>query len=342
MTLPQRQVLIAGGAGFIGSHLVDRLLEAGDTVVVLDNFLTGRAENLSHLRGHERLEVVEGDVIDPIGPAILARQFSHVVNAACAASPQRYQADPEHTLLTNVVGTRNLLRLAERDGAQLLLTSTSEIYGEPEVHPQPEDYRGSVNCTGPRACYDEGKRAAEALCFDYDRAGRVEVRVVRIFNTYGPRMDPEDGRVVSNLLCQAIRGEPITVYGDGQQTRSYCFVADLVEGLVRLMDHKGPQPGPINLGNPEELSVAELVGRVLALSGSRSAVTYLPLPQDDPRRRRPDISRARDVLGWAPTTALDEGLGKTHAHFAAELEAIFEAANEAGSDPDRPLLAAAE
>jgi UDP-glucuronate decarboxylase len=317
---PKEKVLVAGGAGFIGSNLVDRLLAHGAEVVVLDNLQTGRAGNLDHLRSEPRFDFVQHDVVEPLPAAIGRERFTHVYNLACAASPPHYQADPEHTMLTNVLGTRNLLRLAEAQGARFLQTSTSEVYGDPEVHPQREDYRGWVSCTGPRACYDEGKRAAETLAFDFDRMGRAEVRVVRIFNTYGPRMDPDDGRVVSNVICQALSGEPITIYGDGSQTRSFCYVDDLVEGILRLMAHDGPQPGPVNLGNPFELTVSDLVERVLRLTGSRSPVVQLPLPQDDPRRRKPDTSRAEALLGWRAKVGLEQGLEATIPYFAGELE----------------------
>ncbi|GAA0582953.1 SDR family oxidoreductase [Craurococcus roseus] len=314
-----RHVLVAGGAGFLGSHLCDALLAEGAHVVCLDNFGTGRRENLRHLAREPRFDLVEADVIGPLPTRLRA---DAVFNLACAASPPLYQADPEHTMLTNVVGTRNLLRLAEACGARFLQASTSEVYGDPESHPQAEGYWGNVNPTGPRACYDEGKRAAEALCFDFARAGRAEVRVARIFNTYGPRMRADDGRVVSNVVTQALAGEDITVYGDGCQTRSFCYASDMVEGLMRLMAHErargGPPPGPVNLGNPVELSVAELVERVVALTGTRSAVVNRPLPEDDPRRRRPDISRAAALLGWAPRTPLETGLRATIAWFAEE------------------------
>jgi UDP-glucuronate decarboxylase len=316
--LPFTRALVAGGAGFIGSHLVDRLLGQGAEVVVVDNLLTGREANLNHLAGERRLTVIEADICDPL-PRSVKKPFSHIFNAACAASPPHYQADPEHTMLTNVLGTRNLLRRAEADGARLLQTSTSEVYGDPEMHPQREDYRGAVSCTGPRACYDEGKRAAETLCFDFARAGRADVRVVRIFNTYGPRMDPDDGRVVSNVVCQALTGQPITVYGDGSQTRSFCFVDDLVEGILRFMAYDGEQPGPVNLGNPNELTVCDLVERVLALTGSTSPIINRPLPVDDPRRRKPDISLAQRLLDWEPRVSLQQGLEATTAYFAQEL-----------------------
>jgi UDP-glucuronate decarboxylase len=312
--------LVAGGAGFIGSHMIDALLAEGATVVCIDNFLTGRSCNLDHFKSESRFDLIEIDVIDKLPSKLrLGRsKFTHIYNLACAASPPHYQADPEHTMLTCVLGTRNLLRLAEDMQARFLLTSTSEVYGDPEVHPQPEGYRGWVNCTGPRACYDEGKRAAESLTFDFARLRRADVRVARIFNTYGPRMRPDDGRVVSNVVCQALSGEDITVYGDGSQTRSFCYASDMVEGLMRLMD-SDPSPGaPVNLGNPVELTVNDLVERVLAMTGSTSRVINLPLPQDDPRRRRPDISRAKAILHWEPKVGLQEGLEATVEWFSDE------------------------
>ena len=323
--------LVAGGAGFIGSHLCDRLIAEGAVVVCLDNFLTGRRENVRHFERHPRFEIIEHDVIDPRTSSLCpGTRFTHIFHLACAASPTHYQADPEHTLLTNVVGTRNLLHLASDSGARLLLASTSEVYGEPEVHPQPEDYRGSVNCTGPRACYDEGKRAAETLTFDFVRAGRCKARVARLFNTYGPRMRADDGRVISNIVCQALEGDDITIHGDGLQTRSFCFVDDTVEGLVRLMDSEHPTM-PVNLGNPEELSVRELVDRVVALTGTKSRVVYRPLPLDDPRRRKPDITRAVELLGWRPTIDLDHGLRKTIAWFEREENRLVRAPAHADS-----------
>lgn len=313
----KKVALVTGCAGFIGSHLVDALLAEGATVIGLDSYLTGRPENLRHLEREPRFDMVEADVTDPLHARILRSRPTHVYSLACAASPPHYQADPEHTMLTNVLGTRNLLRLAEQTGARFLLSSTSEVYGDPEVHPQPEEYRGWVSCTGPRACYDEGKRAAETLAFDFQRLGRTDVRVARIFNTYGPRMRPDDGRVVSNVVCQALAGDDITVYGDGSQTRSFCFVSDLVDGLMRLMD-SGVADGPVNLGNPNELDMLDLVERVLRLTGSSSAVVHRPLPVDDPRRRKPDISRATALLGWEPKVALEQGLEATASWFAKE------------------------
>ncbi len=316
----QHRVLVAGGAGFLGSHLCDVLIASGSSVVCLDNFRTGRSQNVRHLVSSPGFDVVEGDVTEP-PPARLRfprQRFDRIYNLACPASPPHYQADPEHTMMTSVVGTRNLLRLAEANGARFLQASTSEVYGDPETHPQREIYWGNVNPTGPRACYDEGKRAAEALAYDFARAGRADVRVARIFNTYGPRMAPDDGRVVSNVVTQALAGEDITVYGDGSQTRSFCYVDDLVAGLVRLMEHDGRLPGPVNLGNPVELTVRDLVERVIAMTGSTSTVVRMPLPVDDPRRRRPDITRASELLGWSPQTPLEAGLRATIAWFAAE------------------------
>ena len=312
-----KHVLVAGGAGFLGSHLCEALLVQGAKVWCLDNLQTGQRRTLRKLEQDPNFTFIEGDVIDPLPTRVLPRHLDQIYNLACAASPPQYQADPEHTMMTSVLGTRNLLCLAEKYGARFLLTSTSEVYGDPEVHPQAESYRGNVNCTGPRACYDEGKRAAESLTFDFQRAGRADVRVVRIFNTYGPRMRADDGRVVSNVITQALEGLDITVYGAGSQTRSFCYVDDMVDGLMRLMQYEGPQPGPVNIGNPIELTVSELVQQVLAITGSRSVVVNMPLPEDDPQRRRPDITKAQQLLGWAPRTALAEGLRETVAWFAA-------------------------
>ncbi|MBC9177349.1 UDP-glucuronic acid decarboxylase family protein [Pseudoroseomonas ludipueritiae] len=317
MKAKTKQVLVAGGAGFLGSHLCETLLAQGAKVWCLDNLQTGQRRTLRKLEQDPNFTFIEGDVIDPLPLRALPRRLDEIYNLACAASPPQYQADPEHTMLTSVLGTRNLLRLAEKHEARFLLTSTSEVYGDPEVHPQAESYRGNVNCTGPRACYDEGKRAAESLTFDFHRSGRAEVRVVRIFNTYGPRMRADDGRVVSNVITQALEGLDITVYGQGSQTRSFCYVDDMVDGLMRLMAYEGPQPGPVNIGNPVELTVSELVQQVLAITGSRSTVVNMPLPEDDPQRRRPDITKAQQLLGWAPRTALAEGLRATVAWFAA-------------------------
>jgi UDP-glucuronate decarboxylase len=323
MTRTNGLTLVAGGAGFIGSHLCRALLDAGEEVICLDNLMTSRVSNLTPLESHPSFSFIEADIVDALPEALLAQadRITRIYNLACAASPPLYQADPEHTMMTNVVGTRNLLRLAEQSGARFLLASTSEVYGDPEVHPQPESYRGWVSCTGPRACYDEGKRAAETITFDYARMGRADVRVARIFNTYGPHMSPDDGRVVSNLICQALTGQRITIYGDGSQTRSFCYVSDMVDGLRRLMESAMDVIEPVNLGNPEELTVGMLAERIGALTGTDGALEYRPLPIDDPRRRKPDITRAQAVLGWSPRVSVDEGLEKTCAWFSEELEA---------------------
>ena len=293
-------------------------------MICLDNFQTGRAENLRALEHEPCFEIVEHDVIDNLPQWLRGgrTKFTHIYHLACAASPPHYQADPEHTMLTSVVGTRNLLRLAEETGARLLLTSTSEVYGDPEVHPQTEEYRGWVSCTGPRACYDEGKRAAETLAFDFLRSRRAEVRIARIFNTYGPKMRCDDGRVVSNVVCQALSGNDITIYGDGSQTRSFCFVSDMVEALMRLMDSDTAVGMPVNLGNPNELTVRRLVDMVVAMTATDSRVVYRPLPVDDPRRRKPDISRAKELLGWEPQVDLEQGLEATIAWFDKEQNRI--------------------
>jgi UDP-glucuronate decarboxylase len=313
--------LVTGGAGFLGSHLCERLLAEGINVVCLDNLQTGRLDNLSAIMDSERFTFFEADVIDELPPEIAARPYSEIFHLACAASPPAYQADPEHTMLTCVIGTLRMLKLAERTGARLLFTSTSEIYGDPLEHPQREGYRGNVNPIGPRACYDEGKRAGETLCFDYDRAGRAEVRVARIFNTYGPRLRAEDGRVVSNLIVQALGEQPLTLYGTGEQTRSFCYVDDQIAGLLALARSANPQPGPVNIGNPSEITVRELADRVVAITGSSSRIVHEPLPTDDPQRRRPDIGKAARVLGWSPMVDLDEGLAGTIRWFAEQIEA---------------------
>jgi nucleoside-diphosphate-sugar epimerase/spore maturation protein CgeB len=313
--------LVAGGAGFIGSHLCAALLERGKHVVCVDNLQTARPSNLHALETHPNFEFVEADIVNPLPGEILSRtaRFERIYNLACAASPPQYQADPEHTMLTCVLGSDNLLRLAEAAEARFLLTSTSEVYGDPEVHPQREDYRGWVSCTGPRACYDEGKRAAEAMTFDFARMARADVRVARIFNTYGPHMHPDDGRVISNLLCQALSGRDVTIYGDGNQTRSFCYVSDMVDGLMRLMESDIDPFEPVNLGNPDERTVNEVLEQVRDLADLSLRVTYLPLPTDDPRRRRPDISRAKALLDWQPTTPFADGLARTCAWFHAEI-----------------------
>uniref|UniRef100_Q07KV9 NAD-dependent epimerase/dehydratase n=1 Tax=Rhodopseudomonas palustris (strain BisA53) TaxID=316055 RepID=Q07KV9_RHOP5 len=308
-------ILVCGGAGFLGSHLCDTLISGGDRVICLDNFQTGSRRNVRHLLEHPRFKVVTADVVDPVDFKV-----DRIYNLACPASPPRYQDDPIRTIRTSVLGALNLVALAERTGARLLQASTSEVYGDPELHPQTEEYRGNVSFVGPRACYDEGKRCAETVLFDAARAGRADVRVARIFNTYGPNMDVADGRVVSNFAVQALRNEPISVYGKGDQTRSFCYVTDLIDGLVRLMEHPGDLPGAVNLGNPNEMTVIELARLIIDLTGSRSRVVHLPLPKDDPTRRRPDIARAGRYLGWRPTTNLVEGLAMTIGYFEAELE----------------------
>ncbi|HVX80820.1 MAG TPA: UDP-glucuronic acid decarboxylase family protein [Devosiaceae bacterium] len=313
---PPKTIVVAGGAGFIGSHLCDALLAAGDRVLCVDNFLSGQRDNVAPLDNHPRYRLIEQDIREPLQ---LSERVDEIYNLACAASPPRYQADPVHTLMTSVVGTANLLALAERDGAKFVQASTSEVYGDPEQHPQREEYWGNVNCTGPRACYDEGKRAAETLCFDFLRAGRVDVRVARIFNTYGPRMRADDGRIVSNLIVQALSGIPLTIYGSGEQTRSFCYVADLVHGLTALMAIDANPGGPVNLGNPGEFTIKQLAELVVERVGDTAELAYLPLPQDDPRRRRPDITRAKTLLGWSPDVPLREGLEETIAYFARTL-----------------------
>ncbi|PRH89080.1 hypothetical protein C5L14_00325 [Labrys okinawensis] len=307
-----KTIIVAGGAGFLGSHLCEALLAQGREVLCLDNFLTGNMANLRSMQNHPRFKLVEHDICTTFHHD---GDLAEIYNLACAASPPHYQADPVHTMQTCVVGTLNLLDLAARKGARFVQASTSEVYGDPEMHPQKESYTGSVNCTGPRACYDEGKRAAEAMCFDFLRAARADIRVARIFNTYGPRMHAQDGRVVSNLVVQAIKGEPLSLYGDGSQTRSFCYVSDLVDGLIRLMAIDPAPDGPINLGNPAEFTVRELAQLVLEMTGSKSVTRFLPLPVDDPRRRKPDIARADRMLGWKPVTSLHDGLAKTIRYF---------------------------
>ncbi len=302
------RVLVTGGAGFLGSHLCDRLLRAGYHVIALDNLSSGRRANLQHLRSHPRFEFCGHDVMEPCDLDVDA-----IFNLASPASPPCYQRDPIGTTLTNVVGTWRMLELARRRGARLLQASTSEIYGDPDIHPQPETYRGNVSTIGPRACYDEGKRCGETLCYDYVRQHGVSIRVARIFNTYGPRMLPGDGRVVSNFIVQALSGEDITLYGDGEQSRCFCFVEDTVEGLVRLMASGTNEP--VNLGNPQEITMRELAERVLRLTGSPSRLACRPLPTDDPKRRCPDIGRAIARLGWRPRIGLDEGLARTIRYF---------------------------
>ena len=309
-----KKIVVTGGAGFIGSHLCERLVAAGHEVICVDNFYTGRKANIAHLLDHPRFDVVRHDITEP-----LVLQADEVYNLACPASPGHYQADPIHTMKTSVLGSINLLGLARRTGAKSLLASTSEVYGDPLVHPQPESYWGHVNPCGVRSCYDEGKRSAEALYFDYHRQHGIPVKVVRIFNTYGPRMRPDDGRVVSNFIVQALQDEPLTIYGDGQQTRSFCYVDDLVEGLMKMMASPDEVLGPVNLGNPGEFTMLELAEAVKRLTNSRSRIVHEPLPQDDPKRRQPDITRARAVLGWQPMVQLEQGLLRTIAYFESQL-----------------------
>jgi UDP-glucuronate decarboxylase len=308
-------VVVTGGAGFLGSHLCDRLVAAGSRVIALDDFSTGHRSHLAHLEAHPRFELREHDVADP-WPTDLA-EASRIFNLACPASPAYYQQQPVKTTLTSAVGMWQVLEAARATGARVLQSSTSEVYGDPQVHPQSESYHGHVNPIGPRACYDEGKRVAETLCFAYHLEHGVEVRVARLFNSYGPRLRPGDGRVVSNFIVQALRGEPLTVYGNGEQTRSFCYVDDTVEGLLRMMD--GGFEGPINLGNPVEHTVLELAERVLSLTGSRSRLERRPLPPDDPKRRCPDIARAQHHLQWKPKVSLDDGLRETIDYFRHEL-----------------------
>ncbi len=307
------RTLVTGGAGFIGSFLCERLLNAGDEVICLDNFFTGRKKNVEHLLDHRRFELLRHDVTEP-----LLLEVDRIYNFACPASPVHYQYNPVKTVKTSVLGTLNMLGLAKRLRARILQASTSEVYGDPAVHPQQEDYWGNVNPIGPRACYDEGKRVAETLCFDYHRQNGVDIRVIRIFNTYGPRMLEDDGRVVSNLIVQALRGEDLTIYGDGSQTRSFCYVDDLVTGIIAMMDQTSTV-GPVNLGNPNEFTIRELAELVLELTGSQSKIIYRPLPKDDPTRRQPDITRARTHLHWEPTMQLREGLTRTIAYFDASI-----------------------
>jgi UDP-glucuronate decarboxylase len=307
---------VTGAAGFVGSHLVDRLLAEGHAVVGLDNFYTGHPRNIAHLSGDSRFELVEHDVTQPF-PDL--GEFERIYNLACPASPPHYQRDPIFTTLTCFNGTLFALELAQRSSARLLQASTSEVYGDPRVHPQPESYRGFVNCVGPRACYDEGKRVAETLCSEYRARRGVDARIARIFNTYGPRMDLADGRVVSNFVVQALRGEPLTVYGDGRQTRSFCYVDDLVEGLFRLMEHPD-EAGPINLGNDGEFTMIELADVVLRCTESGSSLRHDPLPADDPTRRRPDLSLARARLGFEPRVPLSEGISRTVESFRRALD----------------------
>jgi UDP-glucuronate decarboxylase len=308
----RKRILVTGGAGFLGSHLIDRLIAQGHEVLCADNLFTGTKRNLAQLHNHPRFEFVRHDVTFP-----LYVEVDEIYNLACPASPVHYQHDPVQTTKTSVHGAINMLGLAKRVGARILQASTSEVYGDPEVHPQREDYWGRVNPIGPRSCYDEGKRCAETLFFDYHRQHGLPIKVARIFNTYGPRMHPADGRVVSNFIMQALRGEPITVYGDGKQTRSFCYVDDLVEGLIRLMGTPDDFTGPVNLGNPEEYTIAQLATEVVRQVGGNSSTVNAPLPTDDPRQRRPDIALARERLGWQPSVPLKDGLKQTIDYFRA-------------------------
>jgi UDP-glucuronate decarboxylase len=311
-----QRTLVTGGAGFLGSHLCDALIRRGDDVLCVDNFHTGTRDNIAALLDHPRFELLHHDVTSPLDVEV-----DRIFNLACPASPVHYQHDPVRTTRTCVHGAMNMLALAEGRRARILQASTSEVYGDPEVHPQPESYWGRVNPIGPRSCYNEGKRCAETLFFDYRRQYDLEIKVVRIFNTYGPRMYVDDGRVVSNFIVQALRGDDVTLYGDGSQTRSFCYVDDLIEAMLAAMDTPAGFTGPVNLGNPAELSMRELAELVLRLSGSTSGIVHRPLPPDDPKVRRPDIDLARQTLGWQPRVSLDEGLGKTIAYFRALLNA---------------------
>ena len=307
------RVLVTGGAGFIGSHLCERLLDEGQEVICLDNFFTGRRQNVLRLLDNRRFELLRHDVIEPI-----LLEVDQIYNLACPASPIHYQYNPVKTVKTSVMGTINMLGLAKRVRARILQASTSEVYGDPQVHPQPEEYWGNVNCVGIRSCYDEGKRLAETLMMDYHRQNGVDTRIARIFNTYGPRMLEDDGRVVSNLIVQALRGEELTIYGTGEQTRSFCYVDDLVEALIRLMNADGVHE-PVNLGNPGEFTIKELAEEIARICGVDSLIKYCPLPEDDPRQRKPDITRAKQLLGWQPIIPLREGLERTVAYFTGQV-----------------------
>lgn len=308
-----RSILVTGGAGFLGSHLCDRLVARGDEVICVDNFFTGRRENIQHLIGHPRFELIRHDIVHPI-----YLEVDQIYNMACPASPPAYQYNAIKTIKTSTVGMVNILGLAKRCKARVLQASTSEVYGDPEIHPQTEDYWGHVNPIGPRSCYDEGKRVAESLCINYHNSNNVDVRIIRIFNTYGPRMDPNDGRVISNFITQALRGEALTVFGDGKQTRSFCYMDDLIEGIIRMMD-QDQEIGPVNLGNPVEYTMLELAEEVLKGVGSSAKLAHLELPKDDPKQRCPDISRAKKLLGWSPQVPLKEGLEKTIAYYREQL-----------------------
>lgn len=306
----QVRVLVSGGAGFLGSHLCERLLKEGHDVLCVDNFYTGTRRNIAHLLDHPYFELLRHDITFP-----LYVEVDEIYNLACPASPIHYQNDPVQTTKVNVHGSINMLGLAKRLKAKILQASTSEVYGDPSIHPQPENYWGNVNCIGPRSCYDEGKRCAETLFFDYHRQHGIKIKVARIFNTYGPNMHPNDGRVISNFILQALRNEPITIYGDGSQTRSFCYVDDMISGLIRLMNTPDDFTGPVNLGNPIEISILELAEKILRMTGSKSKITFKPLPADDPKQRQPLIELAKEKLGWTPEVPLEEGLKKTIAYF---------------------------
>lgn len=306
-----KKILVTGGAGFLGSHLCDRLIEQGHRVLCLDSLFTGSRNNIEDLAKHPNFTFIKHDVVDPIN----VDQLDEIYNLACPASPVHYQFNPIHTMKTSVMGALNVLELARKTEAKVFQASTSEVYGDPSVHPQPEEYWGNVNTIGIRSCYDEGKRAAETLFFDYQRVHGVKIKVVRIFNTYGPRMAADDGRVVSNFIVQALKGQDLTVYGEGTQTRSFCYSDDLVEGFIRLMNAGNEVVGPINMGNPGEFTMIELAEKVLRLTGSTSKLIHMPLPQDDPKQRRPDITKAQQLLNWQPTIALEQGLERTIAYF---------------------------
>jgi UDP-glucuronate decarboxylase len=310
MSSTRKRVLVTGGAGFLGSHLCERLIDQGHDVLCVDNYFTGRKDNIAHLLSNPHFETMRHDITFP-----LYVEVDEIYNLACPASPIHYQFDPVQTTKTSVIGSINMLGLAKRTKAKIFLSSTSEVYGDPTVHPQREDYRGNVNPIGPRACYDEGKRCAETLFFDYHRQHKLRIKVVRIFNTYGPRMHPNDGRVVSNFIVQALKGDPITLYGDGMQTRAFCYVDDMIEGWLRLMAAPDDVVGPINIGNPHEIPVKELAERIIQMTGSKSRIDHRPLPVDDPLQRCPDITRAKNLLGWQPTVPLEVGLEKTIAYF---------------------------
>lgn len=334
----RRRSIIAGGAGFIGSHLCDRLVQRGDEVICVDNLYTGSIRNIRPLMNHPNFTFIEHDIRTPLN---ISGEIDRIYNLACAASPRHYQRDPIGTMQTCVEGAINLLELARQKSCRILQASTSEVYGDPEVHPQREDYVGHVNPIGPRACYDEGKRAAETLFFDYHRLHGVEIKVARIFNTYGPRMLENDGRVVSNFIVQALRGTEITIYGSGRQTRSFCFVDDLVRGLELLAESPASVTGPCNLGNPQEVSIVDVAQQIITQASSRSKLGYRPLPQDDPQRRKPSIKRAIELLGWSPRVSLDKGLESTIAYFALDIATRGQDASVASIDSARMARATA-